>query len=101
MILANPEDASAVCPWTWTHSTGTFLLYVSERGGPPVDSFRLREERHRGPRHPCLGPAGVQGRARRGRQEGERGASCDCVVVGSGLSSDPAFRSQRRGAAPI
>ena len=27
------------------------------------------------------------------------GASCDCVVVGSGLSSDPAFQSQRQGAA--
>ena len=71
VILYNPEDASAVCPYPWTRSTGTFLLIVSEREGPPVGSSRLREERRRGARHLPPGPAGERGEVGRVHREGE------------------------------
>ena len=75
-------------------------FFTFQRGeGPLLVAFGFVKEDTAAYTIPVLDLLGSRDEVGVAARKETEGASCDCVVVGSGLSSDPAFQSQRQGAA--
>ena len=91
-------------PLLCVHSSGLAALAPSsltfQRGeGPLLVAFGFVKEDTAAYTNSILDLLGSRDEVGVAARKEIEGASCDCVVVGSGLSSDPAFQSQRQGAA--